>query len=267
MLRQHYMKTYLMLFLLILTPILGTSQTIPKLEFYQYKPTTPDRSDLFETMKYINEIERIEFEKKREEEKKRISDRMIQTKNIYLSFNTFPAIITDGWHSIIATNNTDFCNERKVYVRENRIIKYVIDNWLEREVLFSAVISQGKGVIKTKISETENNYLEIYFLDFCLNQNYTSTPPIKPGKITFWTNWKRSGPIRIYIGGFEIGIISKYYKDVPTCEKEGTVTFTYKPGTYDYEAIGLSIFGQEIKWKGHITLKENTCLMQALSKR
>ena len=47
---------------------------------------------------------------------------MQQTKSIYSSMNNYPAKIADGWHNIVATNNFDFCDYRKVFVSNNQII-------------------------------------------------------------------------------------------------------------------------------------------------
>lgn len=257
----------LLIWLVFFIPTFGISQSIPKLEFYKYNPVRADNSSLLETMKYVNELERAEFERNREKEKNRMASKMLQTKSIYSNFKKFPLKITDGWHNVIATNNYDFCDDRKVYVSNNQVTRYIIDDWEERAVTFSNTISQGKGLIKNKRPDgAETEYLEIYFLDFCLNPDTHTSPPIKPGKVTFWTSWKKANTITLYIEGFELGTFTHYFDSSPSCEQQGTISFVYKPGTYKYQAVGTTALGKQLNWEGSITLKEGSCIMQGLSK-
>lgn len=131
-----------------------------------------------EEMKMLIEMAKENNVKVESNERQKVIANMYQIKSIYSKINNFPTKIIDGWHNIISTNNYDFCDSRKVYVLNNLIVKYVIDNWAERIVTFSSQINQGKGLIK--LNDNESEYLDIYFIDFCINPNSLASPPIKP---------------------------------------------------------------------------------------
>lgn len=244
---------------------------LPQIKPYVYKPIYDSQgtAEYIELLKRRQEMDREDALRAEEKEKQRTKAKMQQTRSIYSSIYSFPSKIKDGWHSVVASNGYDFCDDRKVYVVNNQITKYVIDNWLERTISFSNQIAQGKSLIKNKKPDgTETGYIEVYFIDFCINQNSQANPPVKPGKITFWCNWKRANTVTIYIeNAFKLGPFTQYFNDAPTCQQEGTLSFEFKPGTYTYKAIGTSAFDSEVTWEGTFTLTENSCVIQGLTKR
>ena len=233
---------------------------------YVYQPTYDARSaaEERELLMRLIEMRKEDNAIAEAKAKQKAIAMMQQTKSIYSSINNFPTKINDGWHNIIATNNYDFCDSRKVYVSNNQIIKYVVNNWAERNVTFSSQMTQGKGLIKLNGSESE--YLDIYFIDFCLNPNSQATPPIKAGKVSFWINWKRASSVTLSLEGLEIGKFNSYFNTTPNCGQDGTINFEYKPGTYNYKAVGTTAFGSEVTWEGQVTIQENSCSLQGLTK-
>lgn len=181
-----------------------------------------------------------------------------RTKEIYKSIKNFPDAIADGWYNVTVTNNTNFCEERKVFIENQTIKRYIVDNWIEPQVTFSGKIEKAKAIIKLG-----NEYLDIYFLETAINPTASkTTPPLNPGKISFWTDYKKAGSVDLYVDDNFIGTLKSYFKEgEPNCEQDGVITFNYKPGTYNFEAKS-----EKYSWSGSITIYENQCTKQKLNK-
>lgn len=185
-----------------------------------------------------------------------------QIDNYYNSFSSYPKTISNGWYNVYVTNNYDFTEERKVYVENNIITKYVIDNWLHRSISTSFPILNGKTNIKITY-QNESSLLTIYFLEAIANPNVYTTPPLNSGKITFWTNFNKDY-IKIYVEGDYIGTLKSNFSSEsgPNCGQDsGTVIFESKPGTYNYTAKSSNY-----SWNGTITVTENGCSKMRLNK-
>lgn len=186
-----------------------------------------------------------------------------QVKAYYNSLTTYPDIIPDGWHKVISTNNYDFCEERKVYVSNNKVIIYVIDDWLEKIIMDPNTISKAKSMTQLKeINGTNGDMVELYFLEFINNPNTNTSPPVGSGKICFWSNKKGGGNTNIYVEGEYIGELTSYFSEgEPICGQLGTVMFEYKPGTYSYKATN-----KNSTWSGTVTIYAGSCRLQGLVK-
>jgi hypothetical protein len=205
---------------------------------------------------------------KQEYERQVALSKMKQTVNQYLSFSNFPERIQNGWHNAVIMDNFNFCDERKVYVDNNRITKYVIDNYAERGVTFSGNIDKGRGIIKIKYpNNEESGYLDVFFIESIASPGSSSSAPQETGKISFWTDWKRANTMVLYMEGDYVGPFKSYFENgIPQCGQEGTLTITYKPGTYNYRVEGESAFGT-VNWEGKVTIYPGQCQLQKLSKR
>lgn len=196
-------------------------------------------------------------------QKEKIKNLINQVKSYYSSVSTFPEKINDGWHKVISTNNYDFCEERKVYVSNNKVIKYIIDDWIEKKVSYSSVVYKAKSMLQLIEDNGSNgDMVDLYFIEDISNPNSYVTPPVRPGKISFWSSLKRGGPISVYIEDTYIGEISSYFSEgTPNCGQNGTLVFEYKPGTYKFRASNSNL-----TWKGTITITADICKLQGLSK-
>lgn len=206
----------------------------------------------------VLEMKKRQAEAAERARKEKAQETIKQTKEIYKSIKTFPEAIADGWYNVTVTNNTDFCEERKVYIEDQSIKKYFVDNWIERQVAFSGKIEKAKAIIKM-----QTEYLDVYFLETAINPtNSKTTPPLNSGKISFWTDYKRAGNVDLYVDGYFIGTLKSYFNEgEPNCEQDGVITFNYKPGTYNFEAKS-----EKLSWSGSITIYENQCIKQKLNK-
>jgi hypothetical protein len=152
-------------FLLLVTLSFGQGIKGIQPVYYQNTPATvqPDVSYKapYQQIQRNNELEaQIEYQKK-------VNTRNVMNtiKDLYNSFDIYPKSIPDGWYQIIAMNNDDFCDARTVYVSNNRITKYFIDNETQREVSYSNTISNAKTTIQLK----NNSILDIYFMNYLIN--------------------------------------------------------------------------------------------------
>jgi len=110
----------------------------------------------------------------------------------------YPVSVQNGWHIVYAFIPNELCGERKVYVENNRIKHYVVDNWAYRTVTASPTITSGMSTIKLKESGNSNIY--IMFLNYIQNRHSISTPPEPSGSVSFWTNFK-GNPIDVWVEG------------------------------------------------------------------
>lgn len=190
--------------------------------------------------------------------------RMDETKSIYNSIKSKSINVKDGWHTVISLNNRDKCEEAKVFVENNKVLKYYIENWIQLDFSYATIIEEGKSTIQLRNSNSElGDLTEIYFLESLTDSNSTSPPPLMPGKVYFFTTHKKSGEIKIYINDEYKGTIKNYFdkKSTPNCGDIGTLTFDKKPGTYKFEAISPSG-----NWSGEFSIESEDCTQIGLKK-
>jgi len=202
-------------------------------------------------------------ERQEQMRKEKVKNLIEQVKTYYNSVTSFPEKLNDGWHKVISTNNYDLCQERKVYISNNKIIKYVIDDWAEKRISYSSVVYKAKSMIQLINDDGSNgDMLEIYFIEDISNPNVYVSSPVGSGKVSFWSSVKRGGAISIYIEDTYIGEINSYFSEgAPNCGQSGTLLFEYKPGTYKYKATN-----DNLTWSGTITISAGDCSLKGLSK-
>lgn len=213
------------------------------------------------------EMRQAQYEQNEQMKKEKAVGLMNQVKAFYNSLTTFPEEISDGWHKVISTNNYDFCAERKVYVSNNKVTKYVIDDWMEKSISYPTKINNAKAMVQLVNDDgTTGDMVELYFLEFLNNPSSNTSPPSGSGKISFWTNWKNAGSMELYFDGMYIGKFSSYFDNgSPSCGQQGTLTITYKPGTYSYKAVSSGGWSTKT-WDGTVTIYAGGCQLQGLTK-
>lgn len=181
-------------------------------------------------------------------------------KNQYGEYKKYPEKIVDGWHSVIATDNINFCKDVKVLVNNNKIVKFVIDNYLPLNFKAVGEIKNGKNVITLNNFNGEQlNVVEVYFL-YDLEEQSIVPPPIKPGYICFWTSEKNYKDIILKIDDRLTEDFSIPYQSRPDCFSKGMICRILKPGKYSYLALGKGIF----KWEGVFEVRQGKCLSYRL---
>ena len=240
----------------------GQGTYVPQQQ-YQSTYVSPNYDLLIKAL----EMKQAQYERDEQQKKEKAVGMMSQVKAYYNSLTTFPDKISDGWHKVISMNNYDFCQERKVYVVDNKITKYVIDDWMEKSFSYSPVINKAKAMGQLINDDGSNgDMVELYFLEYINNPNAVTSTPTGSGKISFWTSWKNSGNMELYFDGMYVGKFTSYFGDgSPNCGQNGTITLTYKPGTYSYRAVSTGGWATKT-WEGTVTIYAGGCQLQGLSK-
>lgn len=240
----------------------GQGTYVPQQQ-YQSTYVSPNYDLLIKAL----EMKQAQYERDEQQKKEKAVGMMNQVKAYYNSLTTFPDKISDGWHKVISTNNYDFCAERKVYVVDNKITKYVIDDWMEKSFSYSPVINKAKAMGQLVNEDGSSaDMVELYFLEYINNPNAVTSAPIGSGKISFWTSWKNSGNMELYFDGMYVGKFTSYFDEgTPNCGQNGTITLTYKPGTYNFRAVSTGGWSTKT-WEGTVTIYAGGCQLQGLSK-
>jgi hypothetical protein len=73
--------------------------------------------------------------------------------------------------------------------------------------------------------------------------------------------------MKLYFDGDYVGNFESYFENsTPNCGQNGTITITYKPGTYSFKAISEGGFSTRT-WEGTITINADGCSLQGLTKK
>ncbi|MEE4198864.1 MAG: hypothetical protein V2I54_14585 [Bacteroidales bacterium] len=177
-------------------------------------------------------------------------------KKQYSSYENYPEKITNGWHSAIATDNFNFCKDVKVYVEDNRIKRFVIDNYIPLNFMTTGEIRDAKNVVTLKNFNGEQlNIVEVYFL-YDIEQSRVVPEPIKPAYVCFWTDLKNYHDILLDFNNQRMERFSVRFENMPECFSKGMICRILKPGTYSYIARGKGA----INWTDTFEAKENVCL-------
>jgi hypothetical protein len=231
---------------------------------YQSTYVAPDYSLLLKAL----EMKQAQYERNEQLKKEKAIGMMNQVKAYYNSLTTLPERIPDGWYKVISMNNYDFCDERKVYVSNNKVTKYIIDDWIDRKISYPVSINKGKAMIQLILDDGSNgDMVELYFLEYINNPNAYTSAPVGSGKVSFWTNWKRSGNMKLYFDGMYVGTFTSYFENgTPVCGQTGTLTVEYKPGTYSFKATSEGGFSTKT-WSGTVTITAGGCFLQGLTNK
>ena len=177
-------------------------------------------------------------------------------KEQYAGYSEFPVVITDGWHNAIATDNSNFCKDVKVLVKNNRVVKFVIDNYIPIKFMPTGQIKNCKNMVTLNNFNGEQlTIVELYFI-YDLEQTTLVSEPLKPGFICFWTDVAKYDDIEMTFDNVRMEKFSVRFNQTPDCFSNGMICRILKPGTYSFIADGK---GHQ-DWKGTVEIKENMCL-------
>ena len=183
-------------------------------------------------------------------------------KSHFAELTKFPDSINAGWHKIIATDNSNFCKEAKVLIKDNKISKFVIDNFVSMNFSQMGEIKKAKALITSRNFNGEQlNLLEIYFL-YDLDQQNIVEPPITPGYICFWTNIDSYASTQIKLENMMLGNFQQWVDYEPQCFGGGAICRILKPGFYMLDAKGKG----HLHWQGGVEVKAGYCTKVKLGK-
>lgn len=177
-------------------------------------------------------------------------------KDQYENFENYPEKINDGWHSAIATDNINFCKEVKVLIKDNRITKFVVDNYIPLDFRVVGEIKNAKNVVTINNFNGEQlNIVELYFL-YDIDELTIVSEPLQPGYVCFWSDIKNYDDILLDLDSDRMERFSVRFESEPDCFENGMVCRILKPGTYSYLARGKGM----ISWEDTFEIKENQCI-------
>jgi hypothetical protein len=180
-------------------------------------------------------------------------------KRSYESYDVYPDSIATGWHNVIVTDNFKFCRDAKVFVKNNLIEEFVIDNSIRLNFTTTGKIRNGKNVVTLNRFNGERlEIVDVYFA-YDLDEPRLASPPVDPGYVTFWTRRNKFVGRKIILGGVSYDGVSGALKDTPDCNQTGAVTVILKPGTYSFTAMKV---GNDLD--GTVEIKSNQCLLYEL---
>lgn len=199
--------------------------------------------------------------RKMEIEKEKSAARQKIISEEYNSYPEYPDSIVNGWHHVLVTDNHNFCNDAKVFVENNRIERFVIDDCFPLSFVASGSIRKAKNMVTLNYGEgMQSDFVEVIFL-YDIEEPRVVNPPIAPGYVTFWTTSNK------FIGQ-RISINNRNYSGVPMamkytleakCNEAGTRTLMLKPGSYSFTA-----YKKGNDHEGVIEIKSDECLIYKL---
>lgn len=96
--------------------------------------------------------------------KTKLNAKKTQVKEYYNSLKPYLKNVNDGWHNIMAIDNTDLCATRKVYVTNNSITTYLSGGGESLNFNYGKIID-GKSLIELKYDDGKKNIIDIYFIE------------------------------------------------------------------------------------------------------
>jgi len=197
------------------------------------------------------EMQRLQYER----EQSMVKLGMIKAQ--YAGYDTFPAKIIDGWHNVVATDNSNFCKDAKVLIKNNRVIRFVIENCIPINFLATGEIKKAKNIITLKNFNGEQlNLLELYFL-YDIEQQIVAPAPGLPGYVCFWTDHGKPENIVLKMDDKLMEKFTVHFDKQPECFEKGTICRILKPGTYSYFADKRGGAGS---WRGTFEVKPGYCI-------
>lgn len=185
---------------------------------------------------------------------------ILKTKELYKSFEKYPREISDGWHSVKLIEGNKVIVDAKVEVKANKVNNLALDNWILCDVTLSGNIENGKTYVRFNAKGVNSELSELYFIENIVDPETKTTKPLAPGKLTLWSTNKKAKKAKVYLGNQYLGNFKKRFKNDSkiSCNENGSITITYKPGSYIVTVVYQGFF-RVTKSKHLVILKENEC--------
>lgn len=184
----------------------------------------------------------------------------------YGDYDNYPETVTDGWHSVIVTDNVKFCRDAKVLVTNNRVKEFAIDNCIRIPVTPAGTIKKAKNTLTLQNFNGEQlEIVDAYFIND-IDEQVVVDPPLDPGFVSFWTQSNPYVREKIVINGmvFTEGIPETFKPKrkgakEPECFGQETFSLVLKPGRYNYR-----VFKSGNDKEGTFEIKAGECLKYEL---
>ena len=178
-------------------------------------------------------------------------------KSQYEEYKVYPDSIIDGWHNAIATDNMNFCKEVKVLVKNNRIKRFIIDDYVPLNFTSTRPIKKAKCVVTLQnFNHEQLNVVEVYFL-YDIDEQTIVPKPMTPGVVCFYTSERNLDKVKLIVDGIRLEKFTVNFDKyaVLPCFAEGMICRIMKPGMHSFVA---QRFGSD--YSGTFEVKEGMCL-------
>jgi hypothetical protein len=171
-------------------------------------------------------------------------------RNYYTSLKEYPKTIPNGWHDVSIIVGEDFIDNRKVLVENNKIKEVVWDNWMPEVITFSGPIIDAKSAVQfAKPTSNTQGLVEIYFMNSIADSKSTTTEPLQPAIVTFWTKSNYYKTMNVVVEGVKYGGFNQKNDAPVNCGNIKAFNIYVKPGIYSYKAFAsgpMPIFEDKI---------------------
>lgn len=174
-------------------------------------------------------------EKEAKKEKEQEALRVSMLKKDFSLRKKYPDSIASGWHSVVLTDNKDFCKDAKVFVSRNTILRLVVDGCIRMPCTSGGQIKNAGSTVAINDVNTEYEVLNVYFIND-LDSAALIDEPMQPGFVCFWTSKNKYLNERLIINRIIRDFISKLHEEEPECLETGVLFYILKPGTYKLRA-------------------------------
>lgn len=255
--------------LFLIVTLIVTSNFLPAQTYYYYSRTEYTYGPYYfkESLNFIDRLIQSKEEKeKAAAERRRMQKQTGDMRSYYGSFETYPANISDGWHSVVILGGEEYIGDRKVLVESGRIKRMVWDNWMEEELTFSGPIVKAMAGVRIKGGTGPlGGMVDVYFMNSLGDNPVTADPPLKPGTVTFWTSQKDYDKGKICIV-FEDALLGPFiehrdWDNAPECGDNQQINVVYKPGLYKYRMVRKTFTGLAGRtlMEGKVELTDGGC--------
>jgi hypothetical protein len=180
----------------------------------------------------------------------------------YKSSAEYPEKILDGWHNVIATDNSNFCKDAKVLIKGNKVQRFVIEDYLPVNFLPFGEIKKAKTTISLQNFNNEQlSILELYFI-YDIDEQIVIPEPPKPCFVCFWTDMLSFNAIKISLDNIPLENFITRFDSIPAPFQNGSICRIIKPGLHSVMALGRGA----IDWKDPFEIRPGQCLRYRLGR-
>lgn len=183
---------------------------------------------LHEVMGYLKDKEA--YKKEREQN----IGKLTVLQNTWQQATNKPDTIVDGWHNAVATDNVNYYKIAKVLVKQNKIKKVVMDDYLPLSFLAAGEIKKAKSTISLeKEGSGSLDLLELYFI-YDLDGPVLVSEPNHAGYVCLWSDFGKiykDISVKIDNSFFKTPFKNRLVGD-PECFSEDMLCLPLKPGIH-----------------------------------
>lgn len=180
-------------------------------------------------------------------------------KSNYATYDSFPALIVNGWHEAVATDHQNFCESVYVLINDNRIVEFVIDGCIRVNCSNTSAIKKARTMVTLKNFNGDKFEMVDVFFIYDMEGPKLVEEPMQAGYISIWSKSRNLTDAQIIMDRRNYGGVPKVFTQQPKPFEDGTFNMVLKPGTY---TMFVKKSGNDKEYK--FVIKSGQCLMYQL---